>query len=407
MQEDLPLLYRAEQILRYLGNDLGIDEQIELLSWLQEHPEHQEFVESLLSDSGLDAGLQFMKSSGRTQAWEELQQKLKPHSNKNNIFQLWKKVTAIVAVLVMMITGFYFYKDANSGNRILIQDLSKNDIRAGGNKAYLTLTDGKQIKLSDMENGKIAVQAGFIITKTANGELRYEATPSPNGITKNNKATLYNTISTPSGGQYKVVLPDGTQVWLNSASSLKYTTSLANLKERKVELVGEAYFEVSKGEPGQSFIIKSRNQEVEVLGTHFNINSYEQEEFTATTLLEGRVKVRRKGVFEQTISPGEQALVGKYIEVNKVDTSTAVAWKNGLFKFENASIYTVMNQFSRWYNFDIEYEGKVPRNRFNGEVYRNLTASKALRILTYAKIEFRLEVKREDPERKKIVIISN
>ncbi|NQX38487.1 protein of unknown function [Pedobacter steynii] len=412
MQEKSPLLNRAEQILRYLRNELDIQERTEFLSWLNEHPEQQEFVNGLLEENGMEAELLFMAATDRKQAWDELQQKIKISANKSTVFQLWKRITALVAVLLVIISaGLYFYNNFNSKHKVTIQDLATNDIKAGGDKAYLTLSDGKRIALTDVENGKIVTeQAGVSITKTAEGELLYQLKGVPLVGEENKGIILYNIISTPAGGQYQVVLPDGTHVWLNSASSLKYATSLASLKERTVVLTGEAYFEVSRGEKGQPkkpFIVKSRNQEVEVLGTHFNINSYEQEELTATTLLEGRVKVKRQGIFERTISPGEQSLVGKHIEIQKVDTSTAVAWKNGLFKFENANIYTVMNQFSRWYNFDVVYEGKVPTNKFNGEIYRNLNASKALRILSYARIKFRVEVNSKEPDRKRIVIISN
>ncbi|MNQ99320.1 fec operon regulator FecR [compost metagenome] len=271
------------------------------------------------------------------------------------------------------------------------------------------MADGKKIALADVENGKVAEQAGLSITKTAEGQLRYEINEVK--VSAEKAKIQYNTISTPAGGQYQVVLPDGTRVWLNSLSSLRYATGLANLEKRRVELTGEAYFEVSGlsvGKLKKPFLVVSRNQELEVLGTHFNVSSYEQQEgLTATTLLEGSVRISRAKTFDEIISPGEQALVGRGITVSKVDTSTAVAWKNGLFKFENANIYTVMNQFSRWYNFDVEYEGKVPGNKFNGEIYRNLSASKALRILSYAKIKFRVEVNSKEPERKKIVISAN
>jgi transmembrane sensor len=412
MEEKSPLLDRAEQILRYLRNELNIRERTEFLSWLNEHPEQQEFVNGLLNENGMEAELVFMAATDRKQAWEELQQKIKTSTNKSSVFQLWKRITALVAVLLVIISvGLYVYNNFNPRYKVTIQDLAKNDIKAGGNKAYLTLSDGRRIALADVENGKIVTdQAGVSIVKTAEGELLYQLKEAPRVGEENKEAILYNIISTPAGGQYQVVLPDGTHVWLNSASSLKYPTSLASLKERSVKLTGEAYFEVSKGEKGQQkkpFIVKSRNQEVVVLGTHFNINSYEQEGLTATTLLEGSIKVKRQDAFEKTISPGEQILVGKDIEIQKVDTSIAVAWKNGLFKFDNDNIHTVMNQFSRWYNFDVVYEGRVPTNKYNGEVYRNLNASKALRILSYAKIKFRVEVNSKEPDRKRIVITSN
>lgn len=403
MEDNLPLLNRAGQMLRYLRGELDVEEQSEFLDWLNDHPEQAKFLANLVNDEGTETELAFMATTGREQAWNDLQQKLQL-SKKDNVLQLWKRITIAAAMLIVMGAGMYYYIDSRS---VTIQDLAVNDIKAGGNKAYLTLANGKRIVLSDAKNGKVAEEAGISITKTADGQLLYEIKENPAG--KHVEEILYNTISTPAGGQYEVVLPDGTHVWLNAASTLKYATSIASLKERKVELNGEAYFEVSKlnyGGVKKPFIVKSDGQEVEVLGTHFNVSCYNQEGGTATTLLEGSVKVRRQGVFEETILPGEQALVQRGIRVTKVDTATAVAWKNGLFKFENANIYTVMNQFSRWYNFEVKYEGKAPGNKFNGEIYRSLNASKALKILNYAQIRFRVEVNNNDPEKKRIVIIN-
>lgn len=417
MQDNSPLLYRAEQMLRYLRNEMTIPDSKAFEDWLSNNPAHQQFIAGLSEEQGMEDIMAFLSTTEREAAWASLQQKLnlsQQQEQKSNTFplrkfRLWKKMSVAAAVLLIAGAGLYFYSYEPSKNKITVQDLAVNDIIAGGNKAYLTLADGKKIALTDIGNGKVAEQAGLSITKTAEGQLLYEIKESA-VAEKNKEQLLYNTITTPAGGQYQVVLPDGTHVWLNAASSLTYATSIANLKERKVELKGEAYFEVARQEKDQvkkPFIVKSRNQEVEVLGTHFNISSYEQESLTATTLLEGRVKVSRQNAFEETISPGEQSLVGKGIAVNKVDTSTAVAWKNGLFRFENANIYTVMNQFSRWYNFDVKYEGKAPANKFNGEIYRNLNASKALKILSYAKIKFRVESNDSNPERKTIVITAN
>lgn len=417
MQDNSPLLYRAEQMLRYLRNEMTIPDSKTFEDWLSNNPAHQQFIAGLSEEQGMEDIMAFLSTTEREAAWASLQQKLnlsQQQEQKSNTFplrkfRLWKKMSVAAAVLLIAGAGLYFYSYEPSKNKVTVQDLAVNDIIAGGNKAYLTLADGKKIALTDIGNGKVAEQAGLSITKTAEGQLLYEIKESA-VAEKNKEQLLYNTVTTPAGGQYQVVLPDGTHVWLNAASSLTYATSIANLKERKVELKGEAYFEVARQEKDQvkkPFIVKSRNQEVEVLGTHFNISSYEQESLTATTLLEGRVKVSRQNAFEETISPGEQSLVGKGIAVNKVDTSTAVAWKNGLFRFENANIYTVMNQFSRWYNFDVKYEGKAPANKFNGEIYRNLNASKALKILSYAKIKFRVESNDSNPERKTIVITAN
>lgn len=323
------------------------------------------------------------------------------------VFPLWTKILAAAMLLILLSVGTYFIKNQD---KVVTYSQYNGELAPGGNKATLTLADGTKLSLTDAANGKVAEQAGVNIRKTAAGQLLYELkeTSITNLQTKSN--LLYNTISTPAGGQYQVILPDGTKVWLNAESSLKYPSSFAGLKQRRVELKGEAYFEVNKLNVQAKhipFIVASRNQEVEVLGTHFNINSYENEGVSATTLLEGMVKVSRPAVFEQIISPGEQALAGQDIQVIQVDPLTAIAWKNGLFKFEKANIYTIMKQFSRWYNVDVAYEGKIPDNKFTGEVYRNMDASKALRILSYAKINFRVETPDRAYARKKIIITSN
>ncbi|QNK61073.1 FecR family protein [Pedobacter sp. PAMC26386] len=323
------------------------------------------------------------------------------------LFPLWTKLLVAALFLFVLAIGTYFIKNQD---KPILYSQYHGELVPGGNKATLTLADGTKISLTDATNGKIAEQAGVSIRKTVDGQLLYELKEIPSSTQHPKLPVLYNTISTPAGGQYQVILPDGTHVWLNAASSLKYPSSFTTLKERRVELRGEAYFEVAKVNVNAvhiPFVVVSRKQEVEVLGTHFNVNSYEDDGILATTLLEGSVKVRRPAVFERIISPGEQALVNQDIQVIEVDPLTAIAWKNGLFKFENANIYMIMNQFSRWYNVDIAYEGKIPNNKFTGEVYRNMDASKALKILSYAKINFRIETPDNKNARKKIVITPN
>jgi transmembrane sensor len=327
--------------------------------------------------------------------------------HSKTLYPLWAKLLVAALILVLLSVGTYFIKNQDTP---VLYSQYHGELTPGGNKATLTLADGTKVSLTDAANGKVAEQAGVSIRKTVDGQLLYELKEISPSSREGKSPVLYNTISTPAGGQYQVILPDGTHVWLNAASSLKYPSSFVALKERRVELKGEAYFEVAKVNIQSvpiPFIVSSRKQEVEVLGTHFNINSYEDEGISATTLLEGSIKVRRPEVFEQIISPGEQALAGQDLKVIQVDPNTAVAWKNGLFKFENADIYTIMKQFSRWYNVDVAYEGKIPNNKFTGEVYRNMDASKALKILSYAKINFRIEAPDHRDTRKKIVITAN
>lgn len=318
------------------------------------------------------------------------------------IVPFWKKMMSAAAVLVILSIPAFLYVNYYHKKSATYSHYN-GEIAAGSNKAVLTLSDGTKLVLNNAKNGELAKQHGVKISKTADGKLLYELIAN-----SSSKAGLhYNTIATPAGGQYQVVLPDGTKVWLNALSSLTYPTSFVSLVSRKVLLTGEAYFEVAKAGPANHrlpFIVSSKGQEVEVLGTHFNVNCYPEELASATTLLEGSVAVSKDGIYKEILKPGQQALVNTGIKVKEIDTSAAIAWKNGLFKFENASITTVMHQFSRWYDVDVEYEGTKPENRFNGELYRNTNAGNALQILKLAKIKFSIEATANKSDRKKIII---
>lgn len=326
----------------------------------------------------------------------------------NRSFPLWPKLLAAAMVLIMISLTIYYPTRIHRQKQVY--STFTGTIQPGGNKAVLTLANGTRVSLSDMSGNQSIREADVRIIKGANGQLIYQDLDESGVHEPATKSVAYNTITTPAGGQYCLVLPDGSHVWINAASSLKFPTTFSSLSERKVELTGEAYFEVAKtrrGGNGFPFIVVSAGQEVKVLGTHFNINSYNDENAVVTTLLEGSVEVSRKEAFRQIISPGEEARVSTGIVVNKIDTSNAVAWKNGVFKFTGADIQTVMNQLSRWYNLEVKYSGKVPSNRFTGEVYRNMDAAKAFQLLTLAHISYRLETPVNHPGRKRIVIMSN
>ncbi len=309
------------------------------------------------------------------------------------------------AVIFMALTsGFYFYLNKPTGSQLATQKLhpEKNDIAPGGNKAILTLADGSKISLSDAANGEIAKQAGISITKTSNGRLIYSiADPQP---TTNNQQPVYNTIETPKGGQYQINLPDGSKVWLNAASSLRFPASFTG-NERKVELSGEAYFEIahvtlpsggnrtgakkSSGTEAMPFKVISGNQTVEVLGTHFNINAYSDEPSIRTTLIEGSVRVllpspSGEGLdmnFSKLLKPGQQSKVNETINVFNVDTEEAVAWKNGYFMFNNENIQSIMRKVSRWYNIDIEYRGNISQKALWGSLSRFKNVSELIDML--------------------------
>jgi len=263
-----------------------------------------------------------------------------------------------------------------------------HDIAPGGNKAILTLANGNTLVLTDAKNGKLASQGGVVISKTADGQVKYAGS----GQSVLSNTLVYNTATTPKGGQYLFILSDGTKVWLNSASSIKYPVSFIG-NERRVELIGEAYFEVAHN-AAKPFRVVSNGQTVEVLGTHFNINAYADENAVKTTLLQGSVKVSSAGS-SSVIKPGEQAQFnnGKINVVRGVDLDAAVAWKNGLFYFEDNSIQEVMRQFARWYDVDVKYEGELPSRHFSGEISRNINATQMLDILSFKKIHYKLQGK--------------
>lgn len=310
---------------------------------------------------------------------------------------------AAAVILLALGFGFYQYQHSNKPDIKNAGSLAKNDIKPGGNKAFLTLANGTRIVLDDAQNGKIAEQEGVSITKTAKGELVY--------IAKNTTAQLpggkpqFNTIETPKGGQYQINLPDGTKVWLNAGSSLKYPTAFANTG-REVQLTGEAYFEVAKKTAqGQRvpFNVKTETQLVEVLGTHFNINSYDNEDNTKTTLVEGSVRVTpvdgtgNVAVMAKVLKPGQQSVLkGTSVKVNTVDTEEALAWKEGLFMFDDEDLESIMRKVSRWYNVMVVFKDKSLLTKgFSGTVSRFGNVSQVLsKIEETGSVHFKIEERR-------------
>ncbi len=292
----------------------------------------------------------------------------------------WRVVIAAASVMLIASLIFIYHRnqDSTTDNKLAIAD-----IQPGSNKAILTLSDGRKISLTDAKNGALVEQAGAKISKTDEGTIVYNASAK--------SGTAYNSIETPKGGEYKVVLPDGSKVWLNAASSIKYPLSFSAFKERRIELIGEAYFEVVHNK-AMPFRVVANGQTVEVLGTHFNINSYADEKKTTTTLEEGSVKVYSNNQ-AKIIKPGEQTVLGKDgdINVQDADMQTALAWKNGKIRFKDADIKTIMRQVSRWYNLEVEYQGEITQRSFNGGVSRTSNLSSLLKILELNNIHFEIE----------------
>jgi transmembrane sensor len=296
---------------------------------------------------------------------------------------------AAAAILILSVGAYLFTtnkKTAQPADRLV-----KNvDIPPGKDGAVLSLADGSQVLLDTIKNGTIALQGGAI-AKVVNGALLYEASGDE---------VVYNTMSTPRGKQYHVILPDGTEVWLNAASSIRYPTVFKG-KQRTVTMTGEAYFEVASlpltpsgggGTKGRMpFIVDVDGKaEVEVLGTHFNVDAYDNNTALSTTLLEGLVKVNGT-----TITPGQQARITNVLKVvNNADTEKVMAWKNGLFNFEGATLEEVMKQLERWYDIEVVYEKGVPDIEFGGEMTKNISLKGLLLVLEKSDIHFRLEGRR-------------
>jgi transmembrane sensor len=331
----------------------------------------------------------------------------------------WRRMAVAAAVLVVLAGAtYYMLTSTTSEPQQVVINMGKTDAVPGGNKAVLTLGDGRQVVLDSLQNGIIAQQGSVDINKPESGKLMYSRDSKET-------QTVFNTVSTPRGGQYQVQLPDGTWVWLNAASSLRFPTAFKG-KERVVEITGEAYFEVASlpltpsgggGIKGKvPFIVEVAGKgRVEVLGTHFNINSYDDEASIKTSLIEGSVRV---GSLESVVGrkqpdgnartsdlgpptsvvlkPGQQAQMdnGQLKVVNDIDMEEILAWKLGLFRFNNADIETVMKQVERWYDVEVVYEGPKPDGHYRGKVPRNVMASEMLRIIEASGVKCRIENKK-------------
>lgn len=284
------------------------------------------------------------------------------------------------AAVVLLALGSIIYLYSGGKSIFQKQRTYASDAAPGSNKAILVLADGRKISLSDTHNGDVAKEAGLSITKTADGQLVYSILDDKSGADA--KGDIFNTIETPKGGVWQIKLPDGSSVWLNAASSLTYPLSFAKGKKRMVELKGEAYFEVSK-DKDHPFVVKTAKQEVEVLGTSFNINSYADESVVKTTLLEGSVKVvpYLEGQKEDILKPGEQAILGaKGMNIQEVDAEESIDWKNGYFMFNNERQENIMRKIARWYNVQVEYADASAKDvMYYGSISRFENVSKVLR----------------------------
>jgi len=315
-----------------------------------------------------------------------------------HLIRAWYQVGVAAILLAFLSIGLYFYTNRTINTQVAISKSEaikkKAIIKPGGDKAILTLSDGSKIILEDAKKGLLANQAGVSIQKTADGEILYSF--AKNGSSASEKlpqAVIYNKIETPFGGKYQINLPDGSKVWLNSASTLRFP-ALFSGNTREVELNGEAYFDVAKN-PNKPFKVITKDQIVEVLGTQFNINSYSDEETFKTTLIEGSVKIIYKDKVVM-LGPGQQFQPNmKSAKVTEADTDEVMAWKNGYFLFKDEDIQSIMRKVSRWYNVEVTYSGNIPDVGFGGNISRSKDINEVLNVLQLTNaVHFKIEGRR-------------
>lgn len=313
---------------------------------------------------------------------------------------------AAAVLLVLIAAGWMIYK--NNAHRKLsntpsIAAKSPGDVSPGGNKAVLIMGNGSQLVLDSSKRGVLTNIGSTQVVSMGKGKLAFQqkGEKTQNMLSPEDSSPEYNILVTPRGGDYMIILPDGTKAWLNAASSLRFPTVFAG-NERKVELKGEAYFEVAKNKD-KPFIVKSGNMEVQVLGTHFDVDAYGDNSTDKVTLLEGAVRVvQTDSHLSQLLQPGEAAQMEKQRNIQLIkhaDIEEAIAWKNGLFLFHNTDIHDVLLQLSRWYDIQVVYNGNITAG-LNGMISRNTSLSQVLNMLEYtSKVKFVIEGRK--------VIVSN
>ena len=369
----------------YLERSITVAEENELMQMLA-NPALESDVKELIEDSWTSwQERELLLKEQSDDLYASIQQaisELDIRSPKIVPMTSWRSITAAAAVILLLGAGTYLWLNRTpkteqtstaTGHPI------KNDVAPGGNKAILTLANGSAIVLDSAHTGTLAQQGNAAVIKQNDGQLAY------NALHEKPTEVLYNTLATPRGGQYQLVLPDGSKVWLNAASSIRYPTAFTGT-ERKVEIIGEAYFEVANNEK-MPFVVKMVSAsgdkgEVKVLGTQFNVNAYDDEETVRTTLLEGSVLVK-KDAATAILKPGQQSRLtksGKMEVVGNADIEEALAWKNGQLLFRHADMATIMRQAARWYDVDIEYKDRI-EDTYTFNVPRNVPVSQLFHAL--------------------------
>lgn len=379
-------LRQSELIIKYLNGKLTDNESIELHRWIEADEANEVLFQELTNTEAIRKELLILDQFGADEGKLEFKRRLRTLNKpiQKTINPLWKYVAAASVVFLVSIVWFAMNRDQKEMPKSPEVYLKMAEsIQPGSDKAVLTTADGKTIELTEKGIGSLPKRDSMNVV-FGKGELRYAS----NGI--KNKLQ-YNTLTTPKGGQYKLVLEDGTKVWLNAASSITFPTAFIG-NERKVVLQGEGYFEVAS-DVSRPFRIETEKGLVEALGTSLNVSTYADEARSKTTLLEGKVLVH-SGKKEAVLYPGQQArigIAGEAIEVVNVDTETEIAWKNGQFVFKSATLQEIMRQLSRWYDIEVRFTGESGKEKFSGIVSRSGNLSEVLRILNEGGVRFRID----------------
>jgi len=377
--------YLSELIQKWLEERLSDEERTELEAWIAASEENKSLFNEVTNDNWVLSELEkFGKYDG-----VKIKDKIIRDSSEHNIPKLrrifpWAKWAVAASIIITVGLGSYFLFFNHTKQNEIVQtqeERFKSDVEPGKYKAKLTLADGKTIILDSAAVGEL-VKQGKTVVSNKDGKLVYKANAH------GNTEVLYNTLSTNRGESYSVVLADGSKVWLDAASSIRFPTAFTG-NERKVEVTGQAYFDVVHNEK-MPFKVMVNGTEIKDIGTEFNVNGYNDESNIKVTLVNGSIQIKSK-----ILRPGEQAQVNAgEISLNKnVDLGEITAWKNGVFRFKSADVANVMRQLSRWYDVDIKYKAKIPEGHLTGIVSRNTTLVEVLKMLELNGMEFSVEGK--------------
>lgn len=368
-----------EIILDYLSGNLDTNQQTKLDAWIENNPGQKDWIEQIFASQSLMEDAIMLEELNDPTYWKQMEAKMALTKRKKLVWK-FSKIAAVFIFLLTVGLGTY-YTLRPSKEAVVDMQVALSKIKPGGYKAFLRLADGKMIILNNIKNGSVVQQGSSTIIKSSD-QLIYNASLQA-GNTQ--PPSIFNTLITPLGGEYKVTLPDGTKVWLNACSQLKYPVTFSG-STREVWLDGEAYFEVAKNAK-MPFYVKVKNKaDIRVLGTHFNIMAYSNEPVMQTTLVEGRVEVLSKSInTKNKLSPGQQAILSRnnMLKVVDVDAKAYTLWKDGFFLFNNEDLGTIMRKLSRWYDVRITFDTKEVKNYvFFCKIKRYETIDKVLNLIS-------------------------